>query len=157
MQADGFHDDGYFFFLCKRHRNTLPHFEDRFGLTIQATTFEVMDDEHEKTLFSTSDLSELTSWLDASPDSRFELYLQDSRAQRFMFCHRPGNHHVVGIPYDFLNEAELLQLLKRFGAILGWGWHDDAPFDDLRDMRRAANAAHSVFRRYRKGQLIPAD
>ena len=149
--------DGYFFFLCKRHPNTLPHFEDRFGLTVQPTTFEVADDAQQEILFSTSDLAELTSFLDASPDSHFDLYLRDSRAQSFMFCHRPENHHVLGIPYELLNDAELLFILKRFGALLGWGFHDAPPFDQINEMRQAANAAHSIFRRYRKGQLIPAD
>lgn len=150
--------DGYFFFACKRHPNAIFTFEDRFGLHHNpADLYEVMDDAQQEILFSTSDLGELTSWLDASPESRFDLYLQDSRAQSFMFCHRPGDHHVLGIPYDLLNECELLLAVKRFGAILGWGWHDDAPFDDIHEMRNAANAKHSVFRRYRKGQMIPAD
>ena len=157
MASDGFHDDCYFFFLCKRHPNTLPHFQDHFGLTLEPTTFEVMDSEQQETLLSTSDLAELTSWLDASPDSHFDLYLRDSRAQSFMFCHRPEDHYVLGIPYDLLNEAELLSVLRRFSAILGWGWHDDAPFDRIEKMRGAANTAHSIFRRYRKGKLVPAN
>lgn len=74
-----------------------------------------------------------------------------------MFCHRPGHHHVVAIPYDSLNEGELLTVLSRFGAIPGWGWQDAPPLNDLIEMRQATNAAHSVFRRYRHGQMIPAD
>jgi hypothetical protein len=157
MTSDGYFDDCYFFFLCKRHPNNLPHFEDRFGLTITSATFEVMDDAQQEILFSTSDLTELTSWLDASPDSIFNLYLQDSRAQSFMFCHRPEDHHVLGIPYELLNDAELLGVLKRFGALLGCGWYDDAPPDQISEMRLAANAAHSIFRRHRTGQLVHAD
>ena len=74
-----------------------------------------------------------------------------------MFCHRPEDHHVFGIPYEFLNDAELLFVLQRFGAILGWGFHDAPPFDQINEMRDAANAARSIFRRYRRGQLIAAD
>ena len=74
-----------------------------------------------------------------------------------MFCHRPEDHYVLGIPYDLLNDAELLSVLRRFSAILGWGWHDDAPFDRIEKMRGAANTAHSIFRRYRKGKLVPAN
>ena len=157
MASGGFHDDSYFFFLCKRHPNTLPHFQDHFGLTLEPTTFEVMDSAQQETLLSTSDLAELTSWLDASPDSHFDLYLRDSRAQSFMFCHRPEDHHVLGIPYELLNDAELLGVLKRFGALLGCGWYDDAPPDQISEMRLAANAAHSIFRRHRTGQLVHAD
>ncbi|MBA4490813.1 hypothetical protein [Paracoccus sp. S1E-3] len=157
MSAGGSHDGCYFFFLRKRHSNNLPHFEDRFGLTITPTTFEVMDDAHQEILFSNSHLAELTSFLDASPDSHFNLYLQDSRAQSFLFCHRPEDHHVLGIPYELLNDAKLLSAAKRLGAILGWGFHDAPPFDQIGEMRHTANAAHSIFRRYRKGQLIAAD
>ena len=157
MAPESFYHGCYFFFLCKRHPNTLPHFQDKFGLTTTSETFEVMDNAQQEILFSTSDLAELTSWLDASPDSIFNLYLQDSRAQSFMFCHRPEDHHVLGIPYELLNDAELLGVLKRFGALLGCGWYDGAPPDQISEMRQGANAAHSIFRRYRKGQLVPAD
>ena len=157
MAPVGFYDSCYFFILCKRHPNNLPHFEDHFSLTIAPTTFDVMDDAQQEIQFSTSELTELTSFLDASPDSHFNLYLRDSRAQSFMFCHRPEDHHVLGIPYEFLNDAELLFTAKRFGAILGWGWPDGPPPDQIEAIRRVANATHSVFRRYRKGNLIPAN
>ena len=156
MSSGEFHDC-YFFFLCKRHPNTRFHFEDHFGLTPIPSNFEVMDEAQQDILFSTSDPDELASWLDASPESHFNLYYQDSRAQSFMFCHRPEDHHVLGIPYDFLNDAELLRVLRRFAAILGWGSPDMPPDDSINEMRSAANAAHSIFRRYRRGQLIPAD
>ncbi|NHF73122.1 hypothetical protein [Paracoccus xiamenensis] len=154
--TEGFRDC-WFFFACKRHPNTLFHFQDRFGLTVPPAHFEVMDSACEKILFSTSDLAELTPWLDANPESYFNLYLQDSQSQSFMFCHRPGNHHVLGIPYELLNEDELLFVLKRFGAIYGWGWHDDTPPDTIDEMRLSANAPHSILRRYRKGRLVPAN
>ena len=157
MAGEGYFDGCYFFFLCKRHPNNFPHFQDRFSLTITPTTFEIMDDAQQQILFSTSDFRELTSVLDANPDSHFNLYLQDSRAQSFMFCHRPEDHHVLGIPYESLNDADLLFALKRFGAILGWGFHDAPPFDQIAEMRQATDAAHSIFRRDRRGQLIPAN
>ena len=69
------YDGCYFFFLCKRHPNALPHFEDHFGLAITPMTFEVMDDAQQDILFSTSDPEELTSLLDVSPESHFNLYL----------------------------------------------------------------------------------
>lgn len=157
MEPDGFYDGCYFFFLCKRHPNNLPHFEDHFHLTLLPATFEVMDDAQQQVLLSTSDPAELTSWLDAHPDSSFDLYLQDSRSQSFMFCHRPGNHHILGIPYEMLNDEKLLFVLKRFAAILGFGCHDAPPPETIEERRQFARAAHSVFRRYHKGQLIPAD
>lgn len=157
MGSAAFYEDCYFFFLCKRHPNNLPHLQDRFGLTIVPANFEVMDDAKQQILLSTSDVEELTSWLDASPDSCFDLYLQDSRSQSFMFCHRPGNHHVLGIPYEMLNDDMLLFVLKRFAAILGSGFHDAPPPDTVGELRHFASATHSIFRRYHRGHLIPAN
>ena len=153
MAAASYFDDCYFFMLCRRHPNTLARFQDHFGLSHLPFIHEMMDAAG-ATMFSTSDLAELTSLLDASPDSQFDLYLQDSRAQSFMFCHRPGNHYVLGIPYEFLNERELLATFKHFGAILGWGGHDDAPFTQIEDMRQAAKATQSAFLRFHQGQLL---
>lgn len=148
----------YFFFACKRHPNTLFDFEDRFGLRHNpADIYEVMDAAREKVIFASDDRQALLDWLDARPDSSFDLYLQDGAGRSFMFSHRPDNLHVLGIPYDLMSEDQLEIVLKRMGAIFGYGWHDDTPLDSLAEIREAAYATNSVFRRYRQGKLIPAD
>ncbi len=154
--SEDFYANAYFFFVCKRRSDTFLRFCERFNLMLSPSfeSFDVLNYDTGEIVHSESTLDGIIDYLDQSAESRFDFYLESRDGNSFMFCYRPDNLHVMGIPYCYLDPEKLVATLVSFSVIYGWGWQDDAPPENFIEMKNTANNARLPFMRYSEGKLM---